>query len=72
MPGRRRRLDGIRSLLAREDVERISLAISDVVVAPSPWAFDAEVEHAAERLLAVFLDAVAARTHVTLVAEGRR
>ncbi|SDO83614.1 L-proline dehydrogenase [Microbacterium testaceum StLB037] len=69
--GARRRLDGIRSLLVREDVERISLAISDVVVAPSPWAFDAEVEHAAERLLPVFLDAVAARTHVTLVAEGR-
>lgn len=69
--GARRRLDGIRSLLSREDVPRISLAVSDVVVAPSPWAFDAEVEHAAERLLPVFLDAVAAGTHVILIAEGR-
>ncbi|REC97597.1 RHH-type proline utilization regulon transcriptional repressor/proline dehydrogenase/delta 1-pyrroline-5-carboxylate dehydrogenase [Microbacterium sp. AG157] len=69
--GARRRLDGIRSLLSRDDVSRISLAISDVVVTPSPWAFDAEVEHAAERLLPVFLDALAARTHVTLIAEGR-
>ncbi|WP_150955355.1 proline dehydrogenase family protein [Microbacterium testaceum] len=69
--GARRRVDGIRSLLSREDVTRISLAVSDAVVAPSPWAFDAEVEHAAERMLPVFLDAAAARTHVTLVAEGR-
>ncbi|MEX8034472.1 aldehyde dehydrogenase family protein [Microbacterium sp. 20-116] len=69
--GARRRVDGIRSLLSREDVPRVCLAISDVVVKPSPWAFDAEVEHAAERLLPVFLDALAARTHVTLVAEGR-
>lgn len=69
--GARRRVDGIRSLLSRDDVSRISLAIFDVVVAPSPWAFDAEVEHAAERLLPVFLDALAAGTHVTLIVEGR-
>ncbi|WP_295850853.1 proline dehydrogenase family protein [uncultured Microbacterium sp.] len=69
--GARRRVDGIRYLISREEVSRISLAISDVVVAPSPWAFDAEVEHAAERLLPVFLDALAAGTHVTLIAEGR-
>ena len=69
--GARRRVDGIRSLLSREEVSRVSLAISDVVVTPSPWAFDAEAEHAAERLLPVFLAALAAGTHVTLVAEGR-
>ncbi|MFJ4036516.1 aldehyde dehydrogenase family protein [Microbacterium sp. NPDC090007] len=67
----RRRLDGIRSLLARDDVARVSFAIADVVAPRSPWAFDADVEHAAERVLPVFLDAAARGTHVTLVATGR-
>jgi len=68
--GARRRFDGIRALVAREDVSRVSLAVSDVVAGSSPWAFDADVEQAAERLLPLFLDAVSAHTHVTLVAEG--
>ncbi|WP_295787641.1 aldehyde dehydrogenase family protein [uncultured Microbacterium sp.] len=67
----RRRLDGIRSLLARDDVARVSFAIGDVVAPRSPWAFEADVQHAAERVLPVFLDAAARGTHVTLVATGR-
>jgi len=67
----RRRLDGIRALVARDDVARISLPVADVVAGLSPWAFDADVEHAAERMLPLFLDASANDTHVTLVVEGR-
>jgi RHH-type proline utilization regulon transcriptional repressor/proline dehydrogenase/delta 1-pyrroline-5-carboxylate dehydrogenase len=67
----RRRLDGIRSLLARDDVARVSFAIGDVVAPRSPWAFEADVQHAAERVLPVFLDAAARGSHVTLVATGR-
>ncbi|PTT17885.1 1-pyrroline-5-carboxylate dehydrogenase, partial [Microbacterium sp. HMWF026] len=67
----RRRLDGIRSLIARDDVARVSIAIGDVVAPRSPWAFEADVQHAAERVLPVFLDAAARGSHVTLVATGR-
>ncbi|WP_270354251.1 aldehyde dehydrogenase family protein [Microbacterium testaceum] len=67
----RRRLDGIRSLIARDDVARVSFAIGDVVAPRSPWAFEADVQHAAERVLLVFLDAAARDSHVTLVASGR-
>lgn len=67
----RRRLDGIRALAARDDVERLSLAVADAVAGLSPWAFDADVEHAAERLLPLYLDAAATGTHLTLVVEGR-
>lgn len=67
----RHRLDGIRALAAREDVDRVSLAVGDVVTGLSAWAFDADVEHAAERLLPLFLDAASSGTRVTLVVEGR-
>jgi RHH-type proline utilization regulon transcriptional repressor/proline dehydrogenase/delta 1-pyrroline-5-carboxylate dehydrogenase len=69
--GARRRLDGIRSLVSREDVERVSFALSDVTVRRAPWAFAADVEHVAERVLPVFLAAEVAGTHITLVATGR-
>jgi RHH-type proline utilization regulon transcriptional repressor/proline dehydrogenase/delta 1-pyrroline-5-carboxylate dehydrogenase len=69
--GARRRLDGIRSLVSREDVDRVSFALSDVSVRRAPWAFAADVEHVAERMLPVFLAAEAAGTHLTLVATGR-
>ncbi|MDQ1135551.1 RHH-type proline utilization regulon transcriptional repressor/proline dehydrogenase/delta 1-pyrroline-5-carboxylate dehydrogenase [Microbacterium sp. SORGH_AS 1204] len=67
----RRRVDGIRSLVSRDDVERVSFALSDVVASRSRWAFAADVEHAAERVLPVLLAAEAAGTHVTLIAPGR-
>ncbi|WP_285137621.1 aldehyde dehydrogenase family protein [Microbacterium sp. lyk4-40-TSB-66] len=69
--GARRRLDGIRSLVSREDLDRVSFALSDVSARRTPWAFTADVEHVAERVLPVFLAAEAAGTHVTLVATGR-
>ncbi|MDQ1085273.1 MULTISPECIES: aldehyde dehydrogenase family protein [Microbacterium] len=67
----RRRVDGIRSLVSREDVDLVSFSLSDVVARRRGWAFSAEVDNAAERVLPVFLAAAAAGTHVTLVATGR-
>ena len=67
----RRRLDGIRALVARDDVHRVSVAVHEVVTGMSRWAFEADVEHAAERLLPLFRDAAASGTRLTLVAEGR-
>ncbi|MCC4247574.1 aldehyde dehydrogenase family protein [Microbacterium testaceum] len=67
----RHRLDGIRALAARDDVERVSVAVREVVTGLSGWAFEADVEHAAERLLPLLLDAASTGTCVTLVAEGR-
>ncbi|MDI9891293.1 proline dehydrogenase family protein [Microbacterium sp. IEGM 1404] len=67
----RHRLDGIRALAARDDVARVSVAVREVVTGLSRWAFEADVEHAAERLLPLFRDAAGAGTRVTLVAEGR-
>ncbi len=67
----RRRLDGIRALVARDDVDRVSFPLADAVAGRSAWAFDAEVEHAAERVLPLFLDALAAGTHLTLVVRDR-
>lgn len=69
--GARRRFDGIRALVARDDVTRVSLTVSDAVPGRSPWAFDADVDLAAERLLPLFVDALVADTHVTLIVEGR-
>ncbi len=69
--GARRRVDGIRSLVSREDVERVSFPLADVVAPRSRWAFEADVEDAAERVLPVFLAAEAAGTHVTLLVPGR-
>jgi RHH-type proline utilization regulon transcriptional repressor/proline dehydrogenase/delta 1-pyrroline-5-carboxylate dehydrogenase len=68
--GARRRLDGIRSLVSRDDVERVSFALCDIEARRSRWAFAADVDHAAERVLPVFLAAEAAGTHVTLVSSG--
>lgn len=67
----RRRVDGIRALLARDDVDRVSFSLADVVPRLTPWAFDSLVERAAERVLPVFLDAAARGSHVTLVVDGR-
>ena len=67
----RHRFDGIRALVARDDVDRVSFAVREVVTGMSAWAFEADVEHAAERLLPLFVDAEASGTHVTLVVEGR-
>jgi RHH-type proline utilization regulon transcriptional repressor/proline dehydrogenase/delta 1-pyrroline-5-carboxylate dehydrogenase len=67
----RHRFDGIRALVAREDVDRMSVAVRDVVSGLSRWAFEADVEHAAERLLPLLLDATDSGTRVMLVVEGR-
>ncbi|MDQ1075423.1 MULTISPECIES: proline dehydrogenase family protein [Microbacterium] len=67
----RRRVDGIRSLLSRDDIDRVTLSVADATGKTSRWAFDADVEAAAERLLPLFLAAAEHATHLTLAVEGR-
>lgn len=67
----RRRVDGIRALISRDDVDRVSFALRDVLAGLGPWAFDAHVERAAERILPIFLDASGFDVRPTLVVEGR-
>ncbi|HWT33189.1 MAG TPA: bifunctional proline dehydrogenase/L-glutamate gamma-semialdehyde dehydrogenase [Microbacterium sp.] len=56
-----RRLDGTRRLLARDDVDYVSIKVSSTVAPHSPWAFDEAVEHAANALLPLYRIAASAR-----------
>lgn len=67
----RRRVDGIRALVSRDDVDRVTLSVADATGRASRWAFDADVDAAAERLLPLFLAAAEHATHLTLAVEGR-
>ncbi|OII11609.1 1-pyrroline-5-carboxylate dehydrogenase [Curtobacterium sp. MCBA15_009] len=49
-----RRLQRITDLLARDDVERVSVKLSSVVPPASPWGLDQAVERAVERLLPLY------------------
>ncbi|PWB96717.1 proline dehydrogenase family protein [Salinibacterium hongtaonis] len=57
-----RRLAGTRALLARDDVDYVSIKVSSTVAPLSPWAFDAAVEHVVEKLTPLFRLAAAAPT----------
>ncbi|UJP39149.1 bifunctional proline dehydrogenase/L-glutamate gamma-semialdehyde dehydrogenase [Cellulomonas palmilytica] len=46
----RRRLDGTMALLARDDVDYVSVKVSSVVAPHAPWAFDETVAHVVEQL----------------------
>ncbi|WP_309065601.1 bifunctional proline dehydrogenase/L-glutamate gamma-semialdehyde dehydrogenase [Microbacterium sp.] len=50
----KRRLDGTRRLLQRDDVDYVSIKVSSTVAPHSPWAFDDAVAHAAEALLPLY------------------
>ncbi|BDZ61043.1 1-pyrroline-5-carboxylate dehydrogenase [Demequina sediminis] len=52
-----RRLERTRALLAREDVDYVSIKVSAAVAPHSPWAFDATVDAVTERLAPLFEDA---------------
>ncbi|MDF2045655.1 aldehyde dehydrogenase family protein [Microbacterium sp. Kw_RZR3] len=67
----RRRVDGIRALVSRDDVDRVTLSVADATGGVSRWAFDADVDAAAERLLPLFLAAAEHATHLTLAVQGR-
>lgn len=45
-----RRLEGTLKLLAREDVDYVSIKESSTVAPHSPWAFDEAVDHVVEKL----------------------
>lgn len=53
-----RRLAGTRELLARPDVDYVSVKVSSVVAPHSPWAFDESVEDITEALLPLFEEAL--------------
>ncbi|MGW9628308.1 bifunctional proline dehydrogenase/L-glutamate gamma-semialdehyde dehydrogenase [Microbacterium sp. NPDC055521] len=50
----KRRLDGTRRLLERDDVDYVSIKVSSTVAPHSPWAFDKAVADAAEALLPLY------------------
>ena len=49
-----RRLEGTHELLARDDVDYVSIKVSSTVAPHSPWAFDADVEHVVTSLAPLF------------------
>jgi RHH-type proline utilization regulon transcriptional repressor/proline dehydrogenase/delta 1-pyrroline-5-carboxylate dehydrogenase len=49
-----RRLDGTTRLLARPDVDYVSIKVSSPVAPHSPWSYDQAVEHVIERLLPLY------------------
>jgi RHH-type proline utilization regulon transcriptional repressor/proline dehydrogenase/delta 1-pyrroline-5-carboxylate dehydrogenase len=57
-----RRLAGTHALLARDDVDYVSIKVSSTVNPHSPWAFDEDVDHVVESLTPLFERAAAAST----------
>lgn len=57
----RRRLEEIAELLARPDVDQISLTVRDVAGRLTPWGFDANVDRGVERLLPLYRQAARSR-----------
>ena len=54
-----RRLAGTQELLARDDVEYVSIKVSSTVSPHSHWAFDEAVEHVVEKLTPLYRQAAA-------------
>jgi RHH-type proline utilization regulon transcriptional repressor/proline dehydrogenase/delta 1-pyrroline-5-carboxylate dehydrogenase len=52
-----RRLEGTHTLLARPDVDYVSIKVSSTVAPHSAWAFDEAVEHVVEKLTPLFAKA---------------
>lgn len=57
-----RRLDGIRALLARDDVDYVSVKVSAVASQLQLWGFESTVERVIARLLPLYLDAARSRS----------
>ena len=55
-----RRLAGTAELLARDDVDYVSIKVSSTVAPHNHWAFDDAVDHIAERLAPLYRQAVSA------------
>ena len=58
----RHRFDGTRALLARDDVDYVSVKVSSVASQLSMWGFDATVDRVVERLTPLYEQAASART----------
>ncbi len=67
-----RRLDGIRTLVERDDVDHVSVKISAVASRLAPWGFDETVRDVVARLLPLFRAAAERDTFVTLDMEEYR
>src|SRR5690606_10730765 len=65
-----RRLNAATVLVQREDVDRVSLRLGDLVGPMSPWAHDEAVERAIDRLAPLYEQARGS-TRVTLEMGGR-
>ncbi|MWV57837.1 bifunctional proline dehydrogenase/L-glutamate gamma-semialdehyde dehydrogenase [Rathayibacter sp. VKM Ac-2754] len=55
-----RRLEGTHRLLARDDVDYVSIKVSSTVAPHNPWAFDAAVDDIVDELAPLFARAAAA------------
>ncbi|WP_336644384.1 bifunctional proline dehydrogenase/L-glutamate gamma-semialdehyde dehydrogenase [Microbacterium sp. USHLN186] len=62
----KRRLEGTRRLLERDDVDYVSIKVSSTVAPHSPWAFDTAVADAAEALLPLYRIAERGRKFINL------
>ncbi|MFD5599520.1 proline dehydrogenase family protein [Leucobacter sp. NPDC058333] len=58
-----RRLAGTHRLLARDDIDYVSIKVSATVAPHNHWAFDEAVNHIEQQLLPLFERAAAARPH---------
>ena len=68
------RVQDIRELLARDDVDHVSLSVPSAVAQLALWGFDETVERAAELLRPLYLDAIRSkqRKFITLETEAYR
>lgn len=57
-----KRLNGTHALLARDDVDYVSIKVSSTVAPHSVWAFDEAVEHVVDKLTPLFERAASAPT----------
>ncbi|SKA79396.1 L-proline dehydrogenase [Agreia bicolorata] len=68
----RRRLEGTEKLLARDDVDYVSVKVSAIASDLSMWAFDETVERVAETLLPLYRIALPANKFINLDMEEYR
>lgn len=68
----KRRLDGIRALVERKDVDYVSVKVSAIASRLSPWAFDETVDDVVARLLPLYRAAAANGTFLNLDMEEYR
>lgn len=59
----RRRLEGTRRLLARDDIDYVSIKVSSVIAPHNHWAHDQAVERVHERLLPLYRQAASTSPH---------